>query len=115
MYLTSLPFIASINLEQLQYHAVTIGGTLANDGATAMGYSQNKPAIGEDGTLGFMGRSDYRGGAAISAGNQLTIATSGWTVVAGSGDSVIGRAISNVGSGGIGEGIFNFATPAKLG
>lgn len=108
-YLSSVPFDAGEDLSAAQYHAVQIGGTLATTGANAIGLIQNKPESGQDGTAGFMGRSRYRAGAAVAAGAQLTVTTSGWLITATSGSYPVGKALGAIGSGGIAEGIFNFA------
>ncbi len=103
---------AGEDLSQRQYHAVNVSGTLAADVEAAMGILQNKPdASGEDASALIVGPSFFRAGAAISAGDLVTVTTSGWFIVSDSGDQIAGKAISGVASGGIAEGRFNFATP----
>ncbi len=105
----SIPVEATEDLSAAQYHAIQIGGTLATTGVNAVGILQNNPASGKDATAGYARRSRYRAGAAVAAGAQLTVANSGWHITVTSGLNVIGMAMGAVSSGGIGEGIFNFA------
>lgn len=108
-YLESIPVVAGADLSAAQYKAIAIGGTIAATGVAAIGILQNKPESGEDAQLGWHGRSRYRAGGAVSAGAQLTVTTSGWFIAATSGTNVVGKALGAVSSGGIGEGLVNFA------
>ncbi len=112
-YKESIPVVASEDLSLSQFHACDIDGTLAQVGDTAIGILQNKPENGEDGELAYSGRSRYRAGGGVTTGGRMTCAASGWLTAAGSGDAIVGRALSTVTSGSIGEGIFNFATNAE--
>lgn len=113
-YLESIPLEAGADLSASQYKAVVVAGTIAANGDTAIGIQQNKPsASGRGLTAGYLGRSRYVASAAISAGARLTVTTSGYMVTVTSGDAIVGRALAAVSSGGIGEGIFNFATNAE--
>ena len=112
-YKESIPVVATEDLSVAQYHACDIDGTLAQVGDTAIGILQNKPESGEDGELAYTGRSRYRAGGAITIGARLTCAASGWVTACVSGGAIVGRALSAVGSGSIGEGIFNFSTNAE--
>lgn len=108
-YLNSVPRNAGQDLTADQYHAVGVGGTIVATATLALGILQNKPRNGEDATVGVSGRSRYRAGAAVSVGDRLTVTTSGWFTACGSNELGIGTALGAVGSGGIGEGTFNFA------
>lgn len=108
-YKESVPVVAGEDLSAGQYHAVGVGGTIVATPAASIGILQNKPKSGEDGEATFSGRSRYRAGAAVAANAQLTVTTSGWLITATSGTAVVGKALAAVSSGGIGEGIFNFA------
>ena len=112
-YKESIPVVATEDLSGVQYHACDIDGTLAQVGDTSIGILQNKPESGEDAELTYSGRSRYRAGGAITTGGRMTCAASGWITAASSGDAIVGRALSTVTSGSIGEGIFNFATNAE--
>lgn len=108
-YLDSIPVIAGADLSAAQYKAVVIGGTIAAD-STAMGILQNKPVSGQDATVGYQGRSRYVAAAAVSAGAKLSVTTSGYLTTVTSGGDVIGRALGDVASGGIGEAVINFVS-----
>lgn len=106
---------AGADLSAAQYKAVTIGGTIAANGATSVGLLQNKPENGLDASLGTNGRSRYVAGAAVAAGAQITITTSGYAITATSGSAVVGRnGRSAVTSGSIGEAIVNFNNASTL-
>lgn len=116
-YNNSIPVVIAttdLNHDLAQYHAVIIGGTIAPAGSTACGILQNRPKVGEDGTVVFNGRSRYRAGAAVTAGALVSVAASGWFTTAVSGGYAVGRATQTVTSGSIGEGIFNFANVGAL-
>lgn len=114
MSLESIPVEATEDLSPnaRQYKAVDMDGTISATftGLTpSIGILQNKPESGEDMTVGWLGRSRYVAGAAVTAGNLLTVTTSGFMVTVTSGDGVCGRAMNAVSSGETGEGLFNFA------
>ncbi len=104
---------AGEDLSARQYHAINVAGTLAADADGAYGILQNKPSeSGRDAASLWHGPSYYRaGGGDHARGNLLTVSTSGWLTVATSGQQIVGRCRSAVNSGGIAEGIFNFASP----
>ena len=105
-------FEALEDLDTQGYTAVTLDdGKVANNGAEASGILLNKPKTGEAVNCGAVGDLPYVAGGAVTKGNKLTVATSGFITVAGSGDHVIGRAILTTTSGSIGRGFFNFASP----
>lgn len=107
---------AGEDLSARQYHAVNVSGTLAASAELAVGILQNKPdASGKDASALVSGPSFYRAGGAVTANQPLNITTSGWFAVADSGDQTVGKAISAVASGGIGEGYFNIAAVGYLG
>lgn len=112
-YLESIPVVATEDLSDTQYKAIDIDGTIAQAGTTPIGIQQNKGVSGRDITAGYAGRSRYYAGAAVAAGARLTVTTSGWFTTVASGGQIVGRALAAVSSGGIGEGIFNFATNAE--
>lgn len=109
-YLESVPVSAGADLSTAQYKAVTISGTIAATNGAALGILQNKPAAaGRDATVGYMGRSRYVAGAGVTEGDRVTVATSGFIIAVSSNELGVGTALGTVSSGGIGEGIFNFA------
>lgn len=92
-----------------------VDGKLANDGKTAIGILQYTGKTNEGITLGYDGIQKFVAGAAISSGDALlTVTTSGYFTNAGSGSWVVGKSLSNVASGAVGTGIFNFANPVPF-
>ena len=113
-YQDVIPVVAGADLNGVagtgaQYKAVAIGGTIASNNDNAIGLLQNKPKSGEDASVAYQGRIKYVAGAAITAGNQVRVTTSGYMIAVLSGYLPVGRALETVGSGGIAEGIFNFS------
>jgi len=114
-YLNSVPIVATEDLSGGQYKAIDIDGTFAQAAGTPIGIQQGAAQSGEDATAGYNGRSRYvAGGGTIAAGARLTVANSGFMITATSGTTVFGRALAAVSSGGIGEGIFDFANVPLL-
>lgn len=93
------------------YKAVDADGTIAL-GHPAIGILQGPAGTGEDATVRLMGISKYVANAAHTAGLKLRVTTSGYMASALSGYHVIGRALEAAGSGAVGTGLFNFASPA---
>lgn len=95
------------------YHAIAVAdGQLAANPEEATGILLSKPNDGEYCAVGYAGESRYAAGAAISKGNKLTVAASGWFIAATSEDLSVGEAQGAVTSGSIGTGIFNFSNVA---
>lgn len=108
-------FKAAEDLSSRQYFAIALNDNkLANSAAEASGILLTKPESGQFGAFGYVGEMKYRAGGAVSAGNKLTVTTSGYFVVADSGDfdAEVGEAKAAVTSGSIGTGIFSFASVA---
>ncbi len=108
-YLMSVPVNAGADLSGSQYHAIQIAGTIATAPTNTLGILQNKPESGEDATAGWLGRSRFRAGGPVTAGNRLTVGAGGWLMAVGSNELGVGTALQTVNSGAIAEGIFNFA------
>lgn len=106
--LKSETFIVSGDHSGLQFHIVELldahkaGAALANVG---MGVLQNKPQHGEHGTVAIEGTTKCKAGGAISVGDYITSAGSGWAAAVASGSAadkkVIGRAQSAAASGSV--------------
>jgi len=89
-------------------------GDFASDGVSTTGILITAPESGtHDGTYADAGKIKYTAGVAISSQNTLlTVTTSGYFIIADSGQWVVGKSIGNdVGSGSLGIGHFNFANP----
>jgi len=101
---------AGADLSSLQYYVVALNdGARAINGEEALGILQNKPKINEFASIGVMGVMKYRAGGAISIGNKLKVDSNSTIIIASSGSLAVGRALNTVTSGGIGQGLFNFA------
>lgn len=91
------------------YHAIALDdGKLANNAEEASGILLNKPKTGEGLTLGYIGELKFAAGGAISKGEKITVATSGWFTVADSNDVIVGECKVTVTSGSLGTGLFTF-------
>jgi hypothetical protein len=97
-----------------QYKVMGMDGDVAGTVAAAAGILQNKPKSGEEASVAYLGMSKYRAGGAVSQGDELTVASSGWITSASSGDRTVGRARFAASSGAVGRGVFNFAAPGYL-
>lgn len=111
-FVTPMVVAEDMDTDADQYLAVTFADKKkANTGKEASGIIQDKPKSGEHGRVCFLGSSKYRAGGAIAAGENLTIATSGYIALPTSGDHWIGyNGATAVSSGAIGEGFFSFTT-----
>jgi hypothetical protein len=100
---------AAEDLTAARYHAIAVNdGKLAVNGTEASGILLNKPKSGEFAAVGYVGEMTYAAGAAVTKGDALTVATSGWFTKASSYSTVIGEAKTTVTSGSFGTGFFTF-------
>lgn len=106
--LKSESFVASGDHSGLQYHIVNIVGAHTVAAAlvrTGYGVLQNKPQAGEHATVAVEGITKVAAGAAVSVGDLITSAGSGWAAVVASGSAgdkqVIGRALTAAASGSV--------------
>ncbi len=103
--------VASIDLSTMQYKVVTVGGTISAANATAIGVLQNKPKSGESGRVAYAGHMKAYVGAAVTAGDELTVTTSGYLITnATSVSGIIGKCITTAASGALCEFIGDFST-----
>ncbi len=104
-------FAAAEDLSGGQYHAVAMDDRkYAANGREAIGILRNKPLSGAHASVCVIGESKFRAGGAISAGDFITVAGSGWLTECASGQYAVGECREDVTSGSIGVGFFNFAT-----
>lgn len=90
-------------------------GDFASNGREASGILESTCDSGNGATFGYAGPMKCTLGAAISSADTLlSVTTSGYFKAAGSGDWIVGKLLSPVTSGGVSNGIFNFATPTYL-
>ncbi len=105
--LKSETFIATGDLSGLQYHIMdNVAAHYVSAAAANLGHGvlQNKPQAGEHATVAVEGITKVKAGAAISVGNYITSAASGWAAAVTSGGStktVIGRALTAAASGSV--------------
>ena len=107
----TIALAAGADLSAAQYKAVAVGGTIAASSAAAIGLLQNKPgASGRGAAIAYFGHMKGYAGAAITAGAQVQVTTSGFLIAATSLGNCIGKAITAAASGDLFDGIFNFTT-----
>jgi hypothetical protein len=112
---TTFAVTEDLSANGAKFHAVAfVDGKLANNGQEASGILDDKstPENTQFATLIVRGESKFAAGAAVSAGDSLTVTTSGWFTTADSMQShaVVGEAKYAVTSGSIGTGLFDFST-----
>lgn len=102
-------FIASGDLSGLLYRAVDLlGGANFKVGVAGagggFGILLNKPRDGEHASVAVVGEQEVRVGAALSAGDYVTSAASGWivAVTSGAAQNILGRMVTGAASGMIG-------------
>ncbi len=106
---------AGEDLNSHSFRAVALDdGKIANNGEEATGILQNKPKDGEFATLGYVGEMKFIAGAAITAGDKLTVVTSGFITTADSSDVIVGENKTTVTSGSFGTGIFSFPSASQV-
>lgn len=92
------------------FHAIAFNDAkLAKNAEEASGILQSKPDNTQFASIGLDGEMKFAAGGALSAGDKITVANSGWFTVAGSDDGIVGEAKYAVTSGSLGTGVFNFA------
>lgn len=97
-------YVALSDLTLLINRIVQQSGDFSCDvGQAGVGFGvlTNEPKVGEHAAVATDGVVMVRGGAALTAGQYLTSASSGWAVVvtSGAGQEVIGRCEAGCGSG----------------
>jgi hypothetical protein len=106
---TSIKSLEDLSADACQYHAFAVDDAkLANNGEEATGILINKPGTNEHATVGYVGEMPYAAGAALTAGDKLTVTTSGWFIAADSSDPVVGQTKTTATSGSVGTGFFAF-------
>lgn len=108
---TTFQITEDLSASGCQYHAVAFNdGQLAANAEEASGILYNDPSTYQHGLIAIAGEMKFASGGSISAGDKLTVSTSGWFTTAGSDDGVVGESKYAVTSGSIGTGVFEFAT-----
>lgn len=107
--LKSESYVAASDLSDRQFHIVDLTASQLEVDLAAnnkgFGVLQNKPRAGEHGTVAFEGITKVTAGAAVSIGDLITSAASGYARAVGSGTAadkqVIGRAVTAAASGSV--------------
>jgi hypothetical protein len=108
-FMETLTFKAETDMRTRQFHIVDLGANAhgANLAAANLGVGvvQNIPNSGEAATVALAGVTKYRAGGAVSVGERVTAAATGFGVTVTSGalpTKYIGWALTTVASGGVG-------------
>lgn len=99
-----------------RFRAIALNdGLLATNGQEAGGLLIYGAPQGAHITIGCAGIMKFSAGAAITKGDPLTVNSQGYLITASSGTNIVGRCLdADVSSGGIGTGLFDFATTPKF-
>lgn len=113
---TNESFIASTDMRSLQYHAADLNATEFKAIVAAVeggiGILQNQPKAGEHATVAIKGAVKARAGLAVTVGDKVSAATSGWVVPHTQGHvtsdtaalrdkTILGRALTTAASGSV--------------
>lgn len=96
------------------YKAIALDdGDIAVNGQEAGGILLFGGDSGENVTLGWFGRMRFTAASCMGPGARVSVQGSGYMVLAGSNDYIVGRVMDEyVDSGAVGWGLFSFAHPA---
>ena len=96
----------------VMFKAVTYAGNIAAVGSGSAGLLQTQAKSGQQITVGWTGEMKYIAAAAVVAGGDLVVTTSGYLTNPVSGSVVVGRNGDIAAtSGSVSRGTFNFANP----
>lgn len=96
------------------YKAINVNsGMIASGGDTAGGLILGPAQSGNHVNFLISGVGKFTANAAISAGDALTITTSGYGKTAVVGEYIVGKALESVTSGSVGTGYFDFTQPVQ--
>jgi len=99
---------ADLVADNFKHKAVTVGGTIAANNATAVGLLKSTGKTGENISVACEGEIKAVAGAAITKGDRLTVTTSGFIITATDSRSNVGRALETAASGDLFRGLFSF-------
>jgi len=98
-----------------QHKAVVVAGTIAATADLCIGLIKSKPNTGENLRVGYSGIMKYYADSIHTAGENLTVTTSGFIANTGSASgTTVGRALVTTASGDLGLGMFNFSHGGPL-
>ena len=106
-----IALLATVDASASQHKVVDVNGTIAANNATAIGVLQNKPKSGENASVAYKGHLKAYAGAAIAAGAQVVVTTSGYLITnATSVSGIVGKALTAASSGALVEFLGDFTT-----
>jgi len=111
---TNFTLTEDLSAADALYKAIAfVDGKLANTGIEARGLLQNCADTASV-VVGVVGELSYKAGDGVTAGDPLTITTSGWCITATAGAGLVGSAKADVTSGSTGVGFFDFTAPTSM-
>ena len=90
------------------HKAYAVGGTIAATNAAAVGILKTKASSGNAISLAYRGEFKALAGGAITAGNLVSVTTSGFLILAADSRTNVGRALETAASGDLFRGLFDF-------
>lgn len=100
-----------LSVAAARFHAVSFAGLVVGSSSRAAGILYTSAKSGERASIIYEGVAKVAAGGAVSTlGYPLKITTSGWLVVAASGDASCGRATATCASGDLVEAFVDFMT-----
>lgn len=105
---TTLAAGADLTGDASLYKAIAVGGTIAATNAAAVGLLMTKSSSGGNISVAYEGELKAVAGDSITAGNQVSVTTSGFLIVATDSRSNIGRALETAASGDLFRALVNF-------
>jgi hypothetical protein len=103
--------LTTVDASASQYKIVDVNGTIAANNATAIGVLLNKPKSGENASVAYSGHMKAYAGAAIAAGAEVVVTTSGYLITnATSVSGIVGKALTAASSGALVEFLGSFQT-----
>ncbi len=100
-----------LSVATARYHAVSFAGLVVASTSRAAGILVTSAKSGERVSVVYEGVAKVAAGGAVSTlGYPLKITTSGWLIVAASGDAMVGRATATCASGDLVEAFVDFMT-----
>ena len=104
-----MTIVTAADFSNKKYRAIGMNGAHGNNSETAAGIClENMTEIGGHMPVGYIGEMKFKAGGSISVGDRLTVISNGSFSQMNSGG--VGWSKVDIASGGIGTGIFNFAT-----
>jgi hypothetical protein len=115
--LWSVQATEDLSVATARFHAVSLAGLVVASVSRVGGILVTSARSGERVSLVYEGVAKVAAGGAVSTlGYPLKITTSGWLIVAASGDQHVGRALATCASGDLVEAFVDFMTlPAWAG